>query len=221
MQRRGAGGQLCLLANWTPTRPNDNNNIKATWELSLSGALGPQPSAASHTYAYMVHDTFPHLDSQPGSPDLKLALSVAPRASDLADSDRPTSRNKLQRSAWLSFHSRHRDQKQLGTCRWPSSKAAGRTRSHGQTFESSVVRCARYCAPYLCVKLRVWQKQASTDCRLIWHRATWAPHDMMRPVSTTDQVPTVQGFATLGRLCSAAGCGRWVLVSVVGYHFTR
>lgn len=54
---------------------------------------GAQPSAASHTYAYMVHDTFPHLDSQPGSPDLKLALSVAPRASDLTDSDRPTSRN--------------------------------------------------------------------------------------------------------------------------------
>lgn len=90
---------------------NDNNNIKATWELSLSGALGPQPSAASHTYAYMVHDTFPHLDSQPGSPDLKLALSVAPRASDLTDSDRPTSRNKLRRGAWHSFHSRHRDRK--------------------------------------------------------------------------------------------------------------
>lgn len=132
---------------------NDNNNIKATWELSLSGALGPQPSAASHTRAYMVHDTFPHLDSQPGSPDLKLALSVAPRASDLADSDRPTSRNKLQRGAWLSFHSRHRDRKQLGTR--PSGRrpeAAGRTRFHGQTFGQSVVRCVRYRSrvPCLC-----------------------------------------------------------------------
>lgn len=204
---------------------NDNNNIKATaWELSLSGGLGPQPPAASHTRAYMVHDTFLHLDSQPGSPDLKLALSVAPRASDLTDSDRPTSRNKLRKDAWLSFHNRHRDLKKpgIGLFRSPGWRSG---RTHSLSRPNSLFLSNQWCTAYgtmsrtsvTCVA------EASFDrlCRLIWHRATQAPHDMMRPVDTTDRLPPRDMQRWFGSVPPQVGHGRWSLVAVVGPQCTE